>query len=103
MLKLFFVSLIAFLVIDLIWIGGIASSFYVGQFQSIGRIVDGKISVLYLPALLVYLFLSAALVIYVFPQIQPDFPLWKTFLVGAGFGLAVYGVYDMTNLAPLQD
>lgn len=87
-------------ILDLLWFGGIASSFYKTQIGSLMRIIDGSLSPRIWPTIITYL--TMALVIGIFavpPALQVT--LLKSFAYGAALGLLVYGIYNFTNLAVL--
>ena len=103
-LKLFFSIFIVGIVVDYIWIGLIAKSFYISQIGSHMRFKeDGTLDVLIWAALLVYVLLTIGIMYFVLPRIGPDAGLLQAFLWGALFGLISYGVYDLTNIATLKD
>jgi uncharacterized membrane protein len=94
-----FVSLVA---IDYMWIGMIAQRFYVQQFGLLGRITgEGKFAVILWAAGAVYLLLALGITGFVLPKVMPEHSWSMAFIWGALYGLTVYGVYDMTNLATL--
>jgi len=73
------------------------------QLAELGRIEDGKMSILYTPALLVYLLMAAAVVFFVLPRLGLEASVLEAFLWGGAMGLIVFGVYDLTNLAVLKN
>jgi uncharacterized membrane protein len=90
------VMLVAFPVIDIAWIGGLASGFYKAQ---IGQLLLGVPRLA--PAVVFYaLYAAGVLVFVVAPGLERD---WRrTLVLGAFFGLVAYGVYDLTNLSTLK-
>ncbi len=102
MFKSFLITATAFIILDLIWLGLIIKNFNLRQLAEIGRIVDGDFKILYVPAAITYLLMSAAIVIFVLPVAQAGSDL-RSFFLGAVMGLIVYGVFDMTNLAILKN
>jgi uncharacterized membrane protein len=101
--KLFGISLISFLIVDLLWIGVIAKKFYMNQMSVIGRIYDGQFQPILWAALLVYIFLSIGVVYFILPRLETDASGLTSFFTGALLGLIIYGVYDMTNYSTLKD
>jgi len=93
--KNFLLSLMVFLIIDFTWLGLIAKDFYNRQLAPFSF----RFSLL--PAVLAYFLLAGGITVFVLSQTSSKGPL--AFLLGAGFGLVVYGVYDLTNLATLAD
>jgi uncharacterized membrane protein len=102
-IKLFGISFISFLLVDLLWIGVIAKKFYTNQMSVIGRIYDGQFQPVLWAALLVYIFLSIGVVFYILPRLEMNASGISSFLTGALLGLIIYGVYDMTNYSTLKD
>jgi uncharacterized membrane protein len=95
MLKYLLVTSIVFLVIDIMWLGFIAKNFYSQQLAVFTRTFN-------LPAaILTYFILTIGLVTFVINRFSQGG--LEVFLWGALFGLVVYGVYDLTNLATLKD
>lgn len=89
-------ALVTFLVIDAIWLGVVARSFYV---QQIGHLL--RPSPNFGVAGLFYLFYVVGVVVFaVLPAMAQQ--SWVTAVVlGALLGFIAYGTYDLTNLATL--
>ena len=96
--KLYAIAVPVFFVIDMIWLGLVATNFYRDQ---IGFLMRSEI---YWPAALIfYLLFVAGLVVFVIaPAIAKGSWLHAT-LFGALFGLVTYATYDLSNLATLKD
>ena len=90
-------GLIAFLVIDFIWLKYVALSFYRGQ---IGHLMLDKPNLGI--ALVFYLvYVVGVVVLAVNPALEKG--QWTTALLYGGLlGLVAYGTYDITNLATLK-
>lgn len=96
--KLYLATLAAFLLIDLTWLGLIASSFYR---QRLGPWLSPQTN--WLAAIIFYLLFVAGLLVFVIvPALQAGAP-GRALLLGAFFGLVTYATYDLTNLATLKD
>lgn len=95
-LKLFLATFCCFFCLDLIWLGLIAKTIY---FSQLGPLM--RQSVIWPPALLVYVALSLGVIFFVLPKAENH--LMAAFLWGAAFGAVVYGVYDFTNYALLAN
>jgi uncharacterized membrane protein len=96
-LAIYLVTLIAFAIIDSIWLMGIAKSYYRSELS--GLLAD-KFNI---PAAIAfYLIYSAGIVIFaIAPHSTPG--SWQTAaLYGALFGFFCYATYDLTNLATLK-
>ena len=90
------------LVIDLLWLGVVMKGFYA---QEIGELMRRKGTALaprWGAASLVYLLIPAGIVLFVRPLLGEPTAMWQAFAWGAVFGLVLYGVYDLTNLAVLE-
>ncbi|MDP9839933.1 putative membrane protein [Neorhizobium huautlense] len=90
-------TLFSFLLIDAVWLGLIAKSFYRDQLGDL-MLPSPNLAV----AAMFYLFFAAAIVILaVRPGLDAGSP-WTAVGYGALLGLAAYGTYDMTNLSTLK-
>ena len=96
-LTLYAISVPIFFLIDMIWLGVVAKSFYQSQ---IGHLL-GEVN--WVAAIIFYLVFLVGLVIFaVYPGVQAG--AWQTALIyGALFGFFTYATYDLTNLATLKD
>ena len=96
-LKLYAVAVAAFLIIDLIWLGVVARSFYQGQ---MGHLMRANVN--WAAAMAFYLiFVSGIVMLVVWPAIERQ-SLAHAVLLGALLGLVTYAAYDLTNLATLE-
>ena len=96
-LKLYFITLIAFLAIDSLWLGLVAPLFYQAQ---IGYIMAESPNLL-AAGLFYLLFIFGMVVFIVEPGVREGI-LMKAVARGALFGLVTYATYDLTNLATLE-
>lgn len=89
---------VAFCVIDFVWLGLVAPSFYRAQ---IGPLLLDKPNLV--PALIFYVLYVIGLVIFcVIPGVEAA--SWvKAGVLGALFGLFAYATYDLSNLATLKN
>jgi uncharacterized membrane protein len=97
-LKLYLVSLVAFLAIDMLWLGLVARSFYQ---QQLGFIMAPVVN-WFAAAIFYLLFIVGILFFVVVPGLESN-SLKATLLRAALFGLITYATYDLTNLATLKD
>lgn len=97
-IKLYFIVLPVFLVIDMIWLGLIAKNFYAKQ---IGFLMKSNIN--WLAAVIFYLLFIVGLVIFVIAPAMQKNSWLQALLFGALFGLITYATYDLTNLATIKD
>jgi uncharacterized membrane protein len=84
----------AFLVLDGLWLGFIASTFYRAR---IGHLMSP--TVVWWAAVLFYVLYAVGLTVLV---IQPGSSVGGVFVMGALFGLVAYGTYDLTNLSVMR-
>jgi uncharacterized membrane protein len=95
--RLYAVALPVFLVIDLIWLGVVARSFYQGQ---LGHLMRANVN--WAAAFAFYaLFVAGIVVLVVWPAVERQ-SLQHALLMGALLGLVTYAAYDLTNLATLE-
>lgn len=90
-------AVVAFLVLDGLWLGLIARNFYAEQMGELLRK-----DILVLPAAGFYLAYTAGLVFLAVRPLQPEIALTEVALYGALVGFLAYGTYDMTNLSTVQ-
>ena len=101
-ISVFFLSTFLVVIFDYIWLGLIMKNFYVEALAPFGRVIDGSISMNIWPAILVYILLGLGLTFFVILPTS-TLPILRTILTAIIFGVVVYGVYDLTNLATLKD
>ena len=95
--KLYAVALPTFLVIDLVWLGFVARSFYQTH---LGHLMRANVN--WVAAVVFYLvFVAGIVVLVVWPAVERESLAWALSL-GALFGLVTYAAYDLTNLAVLE-
>ena len=96
--KLYVVLLATFFAIDMLWLGGVASSFYQ---QQIGFLMASNIN--WFAAIVFYLLFVAGILFFVLVPGLEKGSLKITLLRAAFFGLITYATYNLTNLATLKD
>jgi len=89
---------LVFLVIDAIWLGLVATSFYA---RALGDLMldQPKLGI----AALFYIGYTFAIVLLISAPAAKTGSLTQAILYGAVFGLAAYGTYDITNMATLKN
>lgn len=94
-LTLYAISVPIFFLIDMLWLGVIASNFYRDR---IGHLME----INWTAAIIFYFVFLVGLTFFaIYPAIGQG---WQTaLLLGALFGFFTYATYDMTNLATLKD
>ena len=96
--KLFFIALPVFFVIDIIWLVFVAKKFYQEQ---IGFLMRPDVN--WTAAIIFYLIFIAGLILFVISPALEKQSWVHALLFGALFGLITYATYDLTNLATLKD
>lgn len=99
--KVFVILLVGLIILDFVWLGIVMKDFYNQQLGELARRQAGSMSPRWSAAILVYLLIPLGIVVFVRPLIL-DLPTWRAVLYGALYGLVVYGVYDLTNRAVLD-
>lgn len=97
-LKLYFVSIVVFFVIDIVWLGLISKNLYATY---LGHLMAPKVN--WAAAIIFYALFIAGLVFFVIEPSLAKHSLRYAILAGAFFGLICYATYDLTNLATLKD
>lgn len=92
------VTALVFLVIDAIWLGLVATSFYA---RALGDMMldQPKLGI----AAFFYIGYTFAIVLLASAPAAKAGSLTQAVLYGAVFGLAAYGTYDITNMATLKN
>ncbi|MFZ2189750.1 MAG: DUF2177 family protein [Candidatus Magasanikiibacteriota bacterium] len=93
-LKQFVVVVPVFLILDGIWLLGVANKFYK---TNLGLLMRTQVN--WLAVSLAYLFLVLGIIFFILPKVNTSLQAlgW-----GALFGFISYGIYDMTNMATLN-
>ncbi len=92
-LFLYGATIVIMILLDLLWIGGIARDFYKNRIDNLEFHM--------LPAALFYVTYTAGVVIFVSGGANANGQ--STLLYGALFGFFAYATYDLTNLATLKN
>lgn len=94
---LYLMTIPAFFIIDMIWLGWIGKDFYKEQIGVLLGPVNWPAAIIF------YLLYIVGIIIFaVSPALQAG-SLGKAFLFGALFGFFAYATYDFTNLATVKD
>lgn len=97
-IKLYFLTVPIFFIIDLIWLGVVAKGFYR---KNLNHILSPSVN--WPAAIIFYLMYIAGILIFaVLPGLAKD-SLRHAAMWGALFGFFTYATYDLTNLALLKD
>ncbi len=94
---LYMLTIPAFFLIDMLWLGVIAKDFYQDKLVSfLGPVNWVAAGIFYL------IFIVGILIFAVAPALESQ-SLMKAIVLGALFGFFAYATYDFTNLATLKD
>ncbi len=96
-ISLYLISVPIFFVIDMIWLGFVASDFYRTRLGHLMSDINWPAAIIF------YLVFLVGLVIFaIYPAVEKG--QWQYALFyGALFGFFTYATYDLTNLATLRD
>lgn len=94
----YFAAVVAFIIIDGLWLGIVARNLYASHMGDLLR-KDFLVG----PAAAFYLVYAAGLVFLAVRPMQPELSLLNVAAYGAIIGFLAYGTYDMTNLSTLRD
>lgn len=97
-LKLYVATIIAYIALDLAWVGFVAHSFYQNY---LGFLLASSTN--WIPVALFYLLFAVGLLVFVIIPGQQSGSLQNTLVLAALFGLVTYAMYDLTNLATIKD
>lgn len=95
-ITLYGTAFVFFIIIDFLWIGVIARSFYQ---KHIGYLLGEFV---WPPVIIFYALFILGLTFFVLSPLK-DAPLLQVFLTGAFFGLVTYATYDLTNHATVAN
>ena len=90
-------------VLDYLWLAKLMQGFYIRELGPYARVRGATIIPVYWAAGLVYLLLPLGIVLFALPRVDPANLAVSSLLWGGLFGLVVYAVYDMTNMATLEN
>ena len=94
-LALYAISVPVFFIIDMIWLGFVASSFYKDRLGDMMQINWTAAISFY------FVFLLGLVLFAIYPQLDKGWQM--VMLYGGLFGFFTYATYDMTNLATLKN
>ncbi len=97
-IKLYFIALPVFFIIDMVWLVLVAKKFYN---KHLGFLMKTDIN--WYAAIIFYLLFIGGLVAFVISPAVEKHSLIHALFYGALFGLITYATYDLTNLATLKD
>ena len=93
----YLLTLIVFLVVDLLWLGIIAKSLYQ---KYLGDFLSDKVN--WTAAVIFYfIYVTGISIFAIYPAVNKG-SVYNAILMGALFGIFTYATYDLTNLATLK-
>jgi uncharacterized membrane protein len=96
-ISLYLISVPIFFIVDMLWLGVIASDFYRTRLAHLMGDINWPAAIIFYLVFLVGLVLFA-----IYPAVERG--AWQyALLYGALFGFFTYATYDLTNLATLRD
>lgn len=95
-LTLYAISVPIFFVIDMLWLGVIAKSFYRTQLAHLMGDINWPAAIIF------YLIFLVGLTFFAIAPAAAKQSIGHAALLGAAFGFFTYATYDLTNLATLQ-
>ncbi len=99
--KLYVLTTVIFLVLDLTYLGLLMPNFYKAQLGNLARRSGDALAPLWWAALIVYLLIPLGIILFALPRVNPHGGLLSALLWGFLYGVTLYGVYDFTNLSTL--
>jgi len=100
-LKTYLALLPLFFFLDYLWLGKIMVGFYKQELGPLARRAGQDLDPLIWAAGVVYLLIPLGIVLFALPRVNPESLPWSALMWGFIYGVVLYGVYDMTNLAML--
>lgn len=97
-IKMYLISFLVFIVIDLIWLGIIAKNLYS---KYLGYLMTDNIN--WFSAFIFYMIFIFGILIFVLNPALEKNSLYHSIIFGALFGFVTYATYDLTNLATVKD
>lgn len=101
--KVYLLCLPFTLLLDYLWLAKLMQGFYLAELGPYARVRGATIIPVYWAAALVYLLLPLGIVLFALPKVDPAHLVVSSLGWGILFGLVVYGVYDLTNMATLEN
>lgn len=90
------------LLLDYLWLAKLMQKFYIKELGPYARVRGTTIIPVFWAAALVYLLIPLGIVLFALPRVDPANLITSSLGWGGLFGLVMYGIYDMTNMATLE-
>lgn len=101
-MKVYGLTLIVFLVVDLTYLGVIMPGFYKAELGNLARRNGDALNPLWWAALIVYGLIPLGIVLFALPRVGGESWVVSALRWGFVYGVVTYGIYDFTNLATLD-
>lgn len=98
-LKTAAVSIVIFIVLDMLWLAVIAKSLYFKHFSYLATVENGKIVFNLFAGILAQIIISLAITAVIALTLSTHHSLVASIAAGALAGFALYATYDLTNLS----
>ncbi|MEZ6073643.1 MAG: DUF2177 family protein [Pirellulales bacterium] len=98
LVKLYAITLVAFIFADSIWLGVVARRFYQ---QQLGYLLSDRPN-LWAAAAFYALFIAGVVAFAILPALSVN-SIWRAMALGGFFGLVAYATYDLTNHATVKN
>jgi uncharacterized membrane protein len=100
--KLYALTVIVFLALDLTYLGYVMAGFYKSELGALARRSGDALSPVWWAAFVVYVLIPLGIVLFALPRVDGDRWLPSALSWGFVYGVVLYGVYDFTNYATLE-
>ncbi len=97
--KILLISIVIFIILDLIWLGFLAKNLYQEQLGFIARQKNGQISFILSVGLITQAIIALGLAVIISTTLQVSPSLVSAVLMGAFTGFVIYATYDLTSLS----
>jgi len=98
-IKVYFITLPIFLIIDFFWLGFLMSKFYKTELGTLSRGASGSYQTVWWAAAVVYICIPLGIILFVLPRVSNSSIFPSALVWGGLYGFVLYAVYDMTNYA----
>lgn len=102
-LKTAAVSVIIFIILDMLWLAKIASPFYLKHFGYLAEVENGKILFNLYAGIGAQVIISLGLSAVITLALNTQNTLLTSVITGAAAGFVIYGTYDFTNMSFVKD
>lgn len=101
-IKLYTLTVVLFLALDLTYLGIIMAGFYKSELGALARRSGDALSPVWWAAFVVYVLIPLGIVLFALPRVDGERWLPSALSWGFVYGVVLYGVYDFTNYATLE-